>query len=60
MNTSSLKSAVQLAERFLQVAKEAEPYIGKHGVICGTRKTGELRRVSLDLTRALADLRRPN
>jgi len=58
MNAETLAIAKREAKRFLaaleKVAREESSFY------VGTRATGELRRASMDLTRALADLRRPS
>jgi hypothetical protein len=46
---------VSSGERQLAVKSEAN----EHGFIVGNKATGALRRTSMELTRALADLRRP-
>jgi len=62
MNRDTLKAATAAARAFLAAAKAVESdeasmrYLG----ISGTKLTGKLRRASMDLTRALADLRRPS
>lgn len=61
MSSSRLTLAIREANRFIlaaeTLAKELEES-GKSYVLTGTRKSGACRRASLDLTRALADLRR--
>lgn len=65
MNRKKLAAAVAEAERFIARAK-ALPKPSKYEV-CGhdllhdnfPREQGAIRRASMDLTRALADLRRP-
>lgn len=66
MNRDKLKVAVAEAERFIKRAKalpKAEPY-ESHGHTFThdyfPREQGAIKRASMDLTRALADLRRPN
>ena len=61
MTNDNLEAAITEAQRFLQRAKELrqerrdEPYYS----LVGTRASGACRRASMDLTRALADLRKP-
>lgn len=57
MNRAKLNAAVAEAERFIKRAKawDARAIEWK-----GTKEGGALRRASMDLTRALADLRRPS
>jgi hypothetical protein len=61
MNEQNIKEAKRIAEVFVKQAKvvlaDKSPY--GEGIVSGTRHTGTLRRLSLDLTRALADMRRP-
>lgn len=62
MNTRTLKAAIAAAERFLHLAKELQEQ-AEHTdwlYITGTAASGATRRASMDLTRALADLRRPS
>lgn len=65
MNRDRLKVAIEEAERFLRRARnlpDPEPYMlyGKQYHNDNfPREQGFIRRSSLDLTRALADLRRP-
>lgn len=66
MNRETLKIAMAEAERFLKRAKalpKAEPYEAggyqfTHDYF--PKEQGSIRRASMDLTRALADLRRPS
>jgi hypothetical protein len=50
-----------LCEQVLRLASEAQDELASNPTarVCGSRTTGELRRRSMDLTRALADLRKP-
>lgn len=65
MNRDKLAAAVAEAERFIKRAKalpKPEPYqSGNHTFTHDyfPREQGAVRRASMDLTRALADLRRP-
>jgi len=56
MNTRTLQAAIAEAERFLDLARELQT---EQADFTGSRITGATRRASMDLTRALADLRRP-
>jgi hypothetical protein len=53
MNQDTLDEAVKAAKRFLELAENLE--LG----IVGTRASGAVKRASMDLTRALTDLRKP-
>lgn len=58
MNRVGLTKAIAEAKRFLQVAQKALADVPEHGsYICGTKHTAATRRASMDLTRALAELR---
>jgi hypothetical protein len=65
MNRDKLAVAVAEAERFIMRVKklpEPSPYVsGGHNFTHDNfpREQGAIRRASMDLTRALADLRRP-
>jgi hypothetical protein len=62
MNIRTLQAAIAEAERFLDLARELHaehPTAATAAFITGTRASGATRRASMDLTRALADLRRP-
>lgn len=60
MNNKSVLTAIDEARRFIERAADVlEEHKKFHIDYFGTKKTGALRRSSLDLTRALADLRRP-
>lgn len=61
MNIRTLQAAIAEAERFLDLARElqAQSNHTSWSFITGTRASGATRRASMDLTRALADLRRP-
>lgn len=69
MNIDTVNTAIQEAERFLERAKRTldahKAEEKSRGLVpsrsylrAGPRETGALRRASMDLTRALADLRR--
>ena len=62
MNTIEIRNAIAEAERFLDRARDALnasicPYDSNS--ITPSKESGALRRASMDLTRALADMRRP-
>jgi len=60
MNPLTLKTATQAAKRFLEIAEEIEmKRTGQYDYIVTGRTSGALRRQSMELTRALADLRKP-
>lgn len=60
MKEICIRQAVKLAQAFEQQAKIVLASRYESGLIeVGTRQTGTLRRLSLDLTRALADMRKP-
>jgi hypothetical protein len=69
MNTDTVSTAKAEAKRFLSVVKALEEEIarqklqneitgGRYSYISTPKQSGALRRASMDLTRALADLRR--
>lgn len=67
MNHTSLKTAIAEAERFLERAKKAERGFAPSQYGNGTRMynddhtaTAAAKRASMDLTRALAQLRKAN
>ena len=47
------------ARRFHEKAKELDKVGGNDSYLTGTALTGAVKRASMDLTRALADLRKP-
>ena len=58
MNAKKLEAAVTEANRFLvSVAALKENAAERYGCYDASRYTGSVRRASMDLTRALADLR---
>lgn len=61
MNTRTLQAAIAEAERFLDLARELQAQASHTDWIYvqGTAASSATRRASMDLTRALADLRRP-
>lgn len=62
MNRDTLNAAIAEAERFVRVAKECRQHgtDGPHWTTYPPRQSGATKRASMDLTRALADLRRPS
>ena len=62
MNTKTINAARAEAKRFLRALDEmqhAAQIEGNSYVTYGSKHSGAVRRASMDLTRALADLRRP-
>lgn len=60
MNNRKLLNAVDEAHRFLERAKELQnEKVSDYGQYWASAKTGAVRRASMDLTRALAALRKP-
>lgn len=65
MNAAMIARAVREAEKFLERAATYKANTKTSGsgefsyTFVGTKESGALRRASMDLTRALADMRRP-
>ena len=61
MRLEKINAAVREAKRFLENHKEYEADIKAFGLyaVAGTKRSGALRRASMDLTRALAEMRKP-
>lgn len=59
MNSNKLALAIQEAERFLKRANTLKKLQGTHDY-GNPLEAGAVKRSSMDLTRALADLRKPN
>ena len=59
MNETSLKVALAEAERFLRAARIAAKALQSPISYAGGKETAACKRASMDLTRALADIRRP-
>ena len=59
MTRANFDAAVKAAEAFLEQAKKVEWHGENKDYITTGRETGALKRRSMDLTRALTDLRRP-
>lgn len=61
MNIKEIKTAVAMAERFIALSKEIKTTkSGEHEWIDAGKESGALRRASLDLTRQLAQMRKPS
>lgn len=59
MNNDSLDAAIIEAKRFLEVAQETKRLVKADSMLFyGSKHTAATKRASLDLTRALADMRR--
>jgi hypothetical protein len=58
MNIKKLDVAIFEAMRFLQKANELRNHGAPSGYFYGSKESGSVKRSSMDLTRALADLRR--
>ncbi|CAB4145905.1 hypothetical protein UFOVP1204_44 [uncultured Caudovirales phage] len=60
MDRRTIGKAIKEANRFLEIAAEVERQLkDREHFIVGTKNSGALRRASMDLTRALAEMRRP-
>lgn len=62
MRQAKINAAVLEAKRFLAKHKEYKASITTMGgyKMAGSKESGALRRASMDLTRALAEMRKPN
>jgi len=61
MNLAKLNAAIEEAKRFLLRAEAAKPTATTHGHFYhAPKEQGAVKRSSMDLTRALADLRKSN
>ena len=61
MTPKSIDVAIREAKRFIERAQAAKAALEDPMVcITGSKETGACRRASMDLTRALADMRRAN
>ncbi len=65
MNYDALQDAIEMAERFLRTCRKVRTEVGKYGiykeqlyVVNNTKETAACKRASLDLTRALSELRK--
>lgn len=60
MNKRTITKALQAADRFRELAKVLQNRMDdKECFIVGTKESSAVKRASMDLTRALADMRRP-
>lgn len=59
MNRTTLDAAIAEAKRFLARTEHLRHVMGTGSVYHYPKESGAVRRASMDLTRALADLRRP-
>ena len=61
MNIPKIRKAASAAERFLEAQRKVceLPRSILGGYILGSKESGALRRASMDLTRALAEMRSP-
>ena len=59
MTPLALKEAISEAERFLRAAKVARSAFNEDGWVVNKSATAAAKRASLDLTKALAAMRRP-
>ena len=61
MNVKEIKTAVAMAERLIALSKEIKTTkSGEFEWIDAGKESGALRRASLDLTRQLAQMRKPS
>jgi hypothetical protein len=62
MTHAKIDYAISMALIFINKAKNAKHEIGKKSLVLqtGCRETATMKRASMDLTHALADLRNPN
>lgn len=60
MNHKTLAEALSQAERFATMARALVKHHDKETYWSPSKETGAVKRASLDLTRALADMRRPS
>ena len=59
MTYGELARCQALAREFADLAEELERQSSTNHWVMGSKLSGQVRRKSMDLTRALADLRRP-
>lgn len=59
MKSNAVRNALEEAERFIRQAEKVLDLPAHSGILESGRETAALRRRSMDLTRALADLRKP-
>ena len=60
MNGKRVDKAIAEATRFLAVAKQVRDNFPDLDFCWATKDGGSIKRASMDLTRALAEMRRPN
>ena len=61
MNIKEIRQAVAMAQRFIALSKEIKTTkSGEHEWIDAGKESGALRRASLNLTRQLAQMRKPS
>lgn len=61
MNRAKLNAAIQEAKRFLKKVSDFDAACGGDRFpFAGTKESGAVKRASMDLSRALSDLRRPS
>ena len=61
MNRRAIAKAIKTATAFLEAAAECQKILtDTDGFIVGNAKSGALRRASMELTRALAEMRKPS
>jgi hypothetical protein len=61
MNIHNIQQAKEEAQRFLKKVEDVEARYAKEGrsmFLCGCSETGAVRRSSLDLSKALSDMRK--
>lgn len=61
MKPKTINESVKEAQRFIKLAKSVidEHKLSGYEGLYGSKATGALRRASMDLTRSLAEMRRP-
>ena len=61
MNIKEIKTAVAMAHRFISLSKEIKiTHYAEFDLVSAGKESGALRRASLDLTRQLAQMRKPS
>jgi len=60
MTTTKINAAIKEAQEFIKRAKVAVDEASDNYSMWGSKATGALRRKSMDLTRALAEMRKAN
>lgn len=58
MNQDSIKKAIRAAELFIARAQIVDRHI-EHNIYGASKEGGALRRASMELTRSLAEMRKP-